>query len=62
MSCPGVTAVHTLGVIGHGMCDAQRNARRAQRARVKRKSRQGAKMENRDSFLLGQVLIGKSSQ
>jgi hypothetical protein len=52
MSCPGVTAVRTLGVVGHGMCDAQRNARRTQRARVNRRSRQVAKMENRDRFLL----------
>jgi hypothetical protein len=37
-----------IGVVGHGMCDAQR----AQRVRVKKKSRQVAKMENRDSFLL----------
>jgi hypothetical protein len=59
LSC---TVVHTLGVVGHGMCNMQRNARRAQRARVKRKARQGAKMESRDSVLLGQVLIAKSSQ
>jgi hypothetical protein len=56
LSC---TVVHTLGVVGHGMCDAQRST---QRARVKRKARQGAKMESRDSVLLGQVLIAKSSQ
>jgi hypothetical protein len=34
MSCLGVTTIGTLGVVGHGMCDAQRNARRTQRAEV----------------------------